>query len=215
MSATSGKVLAVSVSDQKGVRKTNVESARLVEDWGIEGDAHAGPGHRQVSLLAQESIAKMRAKGLDVDAGAFAENITTAAIDLTSLPIGARLRIGGGEVEITQIGKECHSRCAIYYQAGDCVMPREGVFARVVRGGEIRPGNEIVLVEADSEAEKSLSGQRTGGSCEIPYSPAIPSVFVRACPCPSHALIEPAKEPISQDPQRAQAPIRMRKEEQS
>jgi len=163
MSAATGKILAVSVSDRKGVRKTNVESARLIENWGIEGDAHAGPGHRQVSLLGDESVAKMRAKGLDVNAGAFAENITTAGIDLTCLPIGARLRIGGAEVEITQIGKECHSRCAIYYQAGDCVMPREGVFARVTRGGEIRPGDAIVLVETDSEAEKSLSGQRTGG----------------------------------------------------
>jgi MOSC domain-containing protein YiiM len=162
MSATSGKVLAVSISARKGVRKTNVESARLIENWGIEGDAHAGPGHRQVSLLAQESIAKIRAKGLDVDAGAFAENITTAGIDLTSLPIGARLRIGGAEVEITQIGKECHSRCAIYYQAGDCVMPREGVFARVVRGGEIRPGDAVTLAGTGNEAEKSLCGQRTG-----------------------------------------------------
>jgi len=160
MSAATGKILAVSVSDRKGVRKTNVESARLIENWGIEGDAHAGPGHRQVSLLGDESVAKMRAKGLDVDAGAFAENITTAGIDLTSLPIGARLRIGGAEVEITQIGKECHSRCAIYYQAGDCVMPREGVFARVTRGGEIRPGDEIVLIEEGNGAVESPSGQR-------------------------------------------------------
>jgi len=167
MSAATGKILAVSVSDRKGVRKTNVESARLIENWGIEGDAHAGPGHRQVSLLAQESIAKIQAKGLDVNAGAFAENITTAGIDLTSLPIGARLRIGGAEVEITQIGKECHSHCAIYYEAGDCVMPREGVFARVVRGGEIRPGDEIVLVEADSEAAESPSGQRAQAPIRI------------------------------------------------
>lgn len=167
MSGTTGKILAVSISDRKGVRKTNVESARLIEDWGIEGDAHAGPGHRQVSLLGDESVAKMRARGLDVDAGAFAENITTAGMDLTSLPIGARLRIGGAEVEITQIGKECHSRCAIYYQAGDCVMPREGVFARVARGGEIRPGDEIVLAEAGGEAAESLSGRRAQAPVRI------------------------------------------------
>jgi MOSC domain-containing protein YiiM len=213
MSAATGKILAVSVSERKGVRKTNVESARLIENWGIEGDAHAGPGHRQVSLLAQESIAKMRAKGLDVNAGDFAENITTAGIDLTSLPIGARLRIGGAEVEITQIGKECHSRCAIYYQAGDCVMPREGVFARVTRGGEVQPGDQIVLIEEGNGAVESPSGQRAGGSCEIPYSPTIPSVFVRVRP--SHALIEPAKEPITQDPQRAGRDDRMRKEGRS
>jgi MOSC domain-containing protein YiiM len=116
------------------------------ENYGIEGDAHAGDWHRQVSLLAQESIDKMRALGLDVTTGDFAENITTSGIDLVSLPIGSRLTMGDVLLEVTQIGKECHTRCAIYYQAGDCVMPREGIFARVLRGGRITPGCVITLL---------------------------------------------------------------------
>lgn len=143
-----GKIVAVSISATKGTRKTNVPCARLVENWGIEGDAHAGDWHRQVSLLAEESIAKIRAKGLDVKAGDFAENLTTSGIEIDHLPIGTRLRIGEVELEITQIGKECHSRCAIYEQAGDCVMPREGVFARVIRGGEIHAGDTVEEVRS-------------------------------------------------------------------
>jgi len=138
------KVVAVSVSEKKGMRKTNVTSARVVEDFGIEGDAHASSDwHRQVSMLAIESIDKMRKAGLDVGPGDFAENITTEGIDLVSLPIGARLRIGDIEGEVSQIGKECHDRCAIYKQAGDCVMPREGIFMKVIRGGVIAPGDEV------------------------------------------------------------------------
>jgi len=115
----------------------------LRENHGIVGDAHAGDWHRQVSLLAQESIDKMRALGLDVNAGDFAENITTRGIDLVSLPIGSRLQIGPTLLEVTQIGKECHTRCAIFYQAGDCVMPKEGIFVKVISGGTIRAGDEI------------------------------------------------------------------------
>ena len=110
---------------------------------GFRGDAHAGPGVRQVSLLAEESIAKMRGKGLSVGPGDFAENVTVEGIVLQALPVGARLRAGEAVLEITQIGKECHDRCAIYLQAGDCVMPREGIFARVVRPGKVSPGNAI------------------------------------------------------------------------
>jgi len=137
------QVLAVCISENKGERKKPVEAVELRENHGIVGDGHAGDWHRQVSLLAQESIDKMRALGLDVNAGDFAENITTSGIDLVSLPIGSRLQIGDTLLEVTQIGKECHTRCAIYYQAGDCVMPKEGIFAKVISGGMIRPGDGI------------------------------------------------------------------------
>lgn len=143
MNARHATVLALSVSEQKGVRKSNVDYVTLREEWGIEGDAHAGAWHRQISLLATESIEKIRAKGLDVDPGAFAENITTQGIDLLQLRIGDRLTLGAAELEITQKGKECHTRCAIYQQAGDCVMPREGVFARVIHGGIVTVGETI------------------------------------------------------------------------
>jgi MOSC domain-containing protein YiiM len=139
-------VLAVCISENKGERKKPVEAVELRENHGIVGDGHAGDWHRQVSLLAQESIEKMRAMGLDVNAGDFAENITTSGINLVSLPIGTQLQVGGTLLEVTQIGKECHTRCAIYYQAGDCVMPKEGIFARVISGGAIRPGDEIRVI---------------------------------------------------------------------
>lgn len=142
----SAQVIAVCISKNKGERKTPVASVELREEHGIIGDAHAGEWHRQVSLLAQESIEKMQRLGLDVDSGDFAENITTRGIDLVSLAIGARLSIGEITVEVTQIGKECHSRCAIYHQAGDCVMPKEGIFARVIHGGMVKPGDRIELM---------------------------------------------------------------------
>ncbi|QSV47068.1 MOSC domain-containing protein [Geobacter benzoatilyticus] len=141
----SAKVIAVCISKNKGERKTPVESVELRENHGIVGDAHAGEWHRQVSLLAKESIDKMRKLGLDVDSGDFAENITTEGIDLPGLPIGTRLTMGETLLEVTQIGKECHTRCAIYHQAGDCVMPKEGIFVRVITGGVVRPGDAIEL----------------------------------------------------------------------
>jgi MOSC domain-containing protein YiiM len=140
-----GKITAVCISLNKGERKTPVDAVVLREEHGIVGDAHAGTWHRQVSLLARESIEKMRALGLDVSNGDFAENLTTEGIDLPALPVGTRLSIGEAELEVTQIGKECHTRCAIYYQAGDCVMPKEGIFARVVRGGTVQPGDAVRL----------------------------------------------------------------------
>ncbi len=143
-----GRVLAVNISEDKGTKKTNVHSCALWRDFGLEGDAHAGPWHRQVSLLANESIEKMRAKGLNVGYGDFAENITTQGIDLVHLPIGTEIRIGDAVVlRVTQIGKECHTRCAIYYQAGDCVMPKEGIFAEVVSEGEVKAGDEIITAQ--------------------------------------------------------------------
>jgi MOSC domain-containing protein YiiM len=142
------KIESIAVSKKKGTRKTPVEETVLITDHGLEGDAHAGPWHRQVSFLSSESIQKAREKGLDVTFGDFAENIATSGIDWLKLPIGTRLKIGGTAlVEITQIGKECHNKCAIYYMAGDCIMPREGIFARVLEGGTIRCGDTIAFAD--------------------------------------------------------------------
>ena len=141
-----GKVLAVNISEKKGTRKKNIGSCLVVKDSGLKDDAHAGPWHRQVSLLANESIQHMKDLGLDVGYGDFAENLTTESVDLVHLPIGTTMRIGNQVVlRVTQIGKECHERCAIYYQAGDCVMPREGIFAEVLNEGEINVGDEITI----------------------------------------------------------------------
>jgi len=140
-----GRVVSVNIAAEKGVQKAPQPAIRLLVEHGVEGDAHAGPWHRQVSLLANESVEKMRAQGLDVAPGAFGENVTTEGIVVYQLPVGARLRLGEALVEVTQIGKVCHDRCAIYYQAGDCVMPREGIFVRVLEGGEVRPGDAIEL----------------------------------------------------------------------
>jgi MOSC domain-containing protein YiiM len=141
-----GKVLAVNISEKKGTKKTNIKSCALLKDFGLKGDGHAGPWHRQVSLLANESIEKMRAKGLNVGYGDFAENITTEGIDLVRLPVGTEIRIGESIIlRVTQIGKECHERCAIYYQAGDCVMPKEGIFTEVLSEGEVKVGDDIVI----------------------------------------------------------------------
>jgi len=137
------KIVSVCVSRNKGEKKTPVAQVELRQGHGIVGDAHAGNWHRQVSLLAIESIRKMQDMGLAVDAGDFAENLTTEGVELVTLPVGAGVRIGDTLLEITQIGKECHARCAIYDQAGDCVMPKEGVFARVVKGGKVQAGDRI------------------------------------------------------------------------
>jgi MOSC domain-containing protein YiiM len=137
------RIVGVCVSRSKGERKTPVGAAQLRENHGIEGDAHAGQWHRQVSLLAIESIRKMQELGLKVASGDFAENLTTEGIELYTLPIGTRFAIGETLLEVTQIGKECHTRCAIFYQAGDCVMPKEGIFARVLRGGSLAAGDSI------------------------------------------------------------------------
>ncbi len=144
------KVISINISPKKGMRKKAVDSAVLKENFGIENDAHASEKwHRQVSLLATESIKKMQDKGLKVGPGDFAENITTEGINLPVLPIGTKMTIGKNiELEVSQIGKLCHSRCAIYEQAGDCVMPREGIFVKVIKGGVIKTGDEIKLVGA-------------------------------------------------------------------
>jgi MOSC domain-containing protein YiiM len=142
-----GRVVSVNLSEKKTVRKTPGVQGTLVYDRGFDGDAHAGDWHRQVSLLAQESIDSMVAKGLDVGAGDFAENITTEGIDLPALPVGTVLKVGDEAVlEVSQIGKVCHTKCAIYYQAGDCVMPREGIFVVVREPGDVSVGDTVEIV---------------------------------------------------------------------
>lgn len=140
-----GKIVSINISEKKGVRKKPVDEATISENLGIEGDAHASSEwHRQVSLLALESIKKMQEAGADVKPGDFAENLTTEGIDLLALPIGTRMKIGKDVIgEVSQIGKECHSKCAIFYQAGDCVMPKEGIFIRILKGGKLKIGDEI------------------------------------------------------------------------
>ncbi|MCU0539374.1 MAG: MOSC domain-containing protein [Desulfobacterales bacterium] len=146
------KIVSIAVSRKKGTVKTPVAEAFLSKDHGLEGDAHAGPWHRQVSFLAAESIATARDQGLTVGFGDFAENIATEGIDWKNLPIGTRVRLGReAEVEITQIGKECHNRCAIYYKAGDCIMPREGVFGRVIAEGTVRCGDPVEILGASGD----------------------------------------------------------------
>lgn len=141
----SGTVVSINISEKKGVRKKPVDEGVLKKGYGIEGDAHASSEwHRQVSLLAMESIRKMQELGLEVFPGDFAENITTEGIDLLSLPVGTKITLGDEAVgKVSQIGKECHTRCAIYYQAGDCVMPKEGIFIEVLQGGRLRKGDRI------------------------------------------------------------------------
>jgi MOSC domain-containing protein YiiM len=141
------KIVSIAVSKKKGTTKTPVAEAYLSREHGLEGDAHAGPWHRQVSFLASESIEQAKAQGLDVGFGDFAENIATVGIDWKTLPVGTRVRLGAQAlVEITQIGKECHSRCAIYYKYGDSIMPREGVFGRVLEEGPVRCGDPVEII---------------------------------------------------------------------
>jgi MOSC domain-containing protein YiiM len=140
------KVLQVCISETKGIQKTPVDKAEVVVGFGLQGDAHGGDWHRQVSLLADESAQLMRENGADVGPGDFGENILTTGIDLPSLPIGTKIHMGEVELEVTQIGKECHTRCAIYNAAGTCVMPTQGIFCRVLRGGTLLPGTAVNTV---------------------------------------------------------------------
>jgi MOSC domain-containing protein YiiM len=148
MEKISGKILAVNISQKKGEKKNNINCGLFLEDLGLENDAHAEAGIiRQVSLLSKDSIDKIRAKGLDVHHGDFAENLTIEGIDLPALPIGTRLKVGDKVLlEVSQIGKVCHNRCNIFYTVGDCVMPREGIFAKVITGGEIKVDDTIEVV---------------------------------------------------------------------
>lgn len=143
-----GKVMAVCISEKKGTQKKNIHEAKFIEDFGIEKDAHAGKWHRQVSLLSYEKIEAFKAKGAPVEDGAFGENLIVSGIDFKTLPIGTKFVCNDVVLELTQIGKECHSGCEIYKIMGDCIMPREGVFTRVLHGGVIREGDELVIQDA-------------------------------------------------------------------
>ena len=177
-----GKLIAICTSEKKGTQKQQVEAATLREGYGIEGDAHAGNWHRQVSLLGLEKIEAFRAKGAEVEFGAFGENLVIEGFDFRSLPVGTRFSIGDVLLEMTQIGKECHSHCAIFHMVGDCIMPREGVFAKVLRGGSIRVGDEVTKIEADparafTAAWITLSDKGAEGLREDESGPLIGSIL--------------------------------------
>lgn len=146
-----GTIQAICISTKKGTAKKEVPSAYFETDWGIKGDAHGGKWHRQVSLLSLEKIEAFRRKGAQVDFGAFGENLVVEGFDLASLPVGTRFQIGDVLLELTQIGKECHSHCAIYHAVGDCIMPREGVFTRVLKGGEVKKGDTITRIPPQND----------------------------------------------------------------
>lgn len=146
-----GKVMAVCISEKKGTQKTRVSEGVLIEEHGIEGDAHAGKWHRQVSLLSYETIEAFKARGAQIEDGAFGENVIVEGIDLIHLPVGTRLRCGEILLEVTQIGKECHSHCEIFKKMGECIMPSNGIFTRVLHGGLMREGDEInVCIQQES-----------------------------------------------------------------
>lgn len=149
-----GKIMAVCISEKRGTQKKNIEKVRLIENFGLEGDAHGGNWHRQVSLLSYEKVRAFEEKGLSVEDGAFGENLLVEGFDFKTLPIGTRFRCGDVLLEMTQIGKECHSHCEIYQAVGDCIMPREGVFARVLHGGEIQIGDEMEIVPSSDSDSK-------------------------------------------------------------
>jgi MOSC domain-containing protein YiiM len=144
-SAATGRVIAVCTSPSKGTIKSDVGSGRLVEEFGIEGDAHAGFAHRQVSLIAAEDIETMRAKLPDLGPGSFAENLTTEGFDLSALKIGDRIATGDCVLEVSQIGKECHSKCQVFHLTGECIMPQKGIFCRVIKGGTVKTGDSIAV----------------------------------------------------------------------
>ena len=149
-----GKIMAVCISEKRGTQKKNIEKVRLIENFGLEGDAHGGKWHRQVSLLSYEKVRAFEEKGISVEDGAFGENLLVEGFDFKTLPIGTRFRCGEALLEMTQIGKECHSHCEIYQAVGDCIMPREGVFARVLHGGEMQIGYELEIVPSSDSDSK-------------------------------------------------------------
>lgn len=149
-----GKIMAVCISEKRGTQKKNIEKVRLIENFGLEGDAHGGNWHRQVSLLSYEKVRAFEEKGISVEDGTFGENLLVEGFDFKNLPVGTRFRCGEVLLEMTQIGKECHSHCEIYQAVGDCIMPREGVFARVLHGGMIQIGDELEIVPSSDSDSK-------------------------------------------------------------
>ena len=142
-----GVIKGICISEKRGTAKHEIEEAILAKDWGIQGDAHAGHWHRQVSLLSYEKIEEFRKKGADIELGAFGENLIVSRYDFRNLAVGTRFQCGEAVLEMTQIGKECHSHCEIYKRMGECIMPREGVFAIVLHGGTIRKGDLLERIE--------------------------------------------------------------------
>lgn len=165
-----GKIKAICISEKKGTQKTEVQEAELIADFGIKGDAHAGKWHRQVSLLGYEKIEAFKEKGVQLENGAFGENIVVEGFDLKKLPVGTKFQVGDVLLELTQIGKECHSHCAIYHAVGDCIMPREGVFTKVLQGGIIHRGDEMIMIKPEEDrlytaawitlSDKGYAGER-------------------------------------------------------
>lgn len=179
-----GKLIAICISQKRGTQKKEVQSAYLKPDWGIEGDAHAGNWHRQVSLLSLEKIEDFRAKGAEVDFGAFGENLVIEGYDLRNIPVGTKVQVKETVLELSQIGKECHSHCEIYKKMGDCIMPREGVFAKILKGGEIRPGDEVTLIPLEKDrpftaAVITLSDKGAAGEREDKSGPLIKEILER------------------------------------
>lgn len=180
-----GKILGICVSEKRGTEKHGIKEANLVKDWGIEGDAHGGKWHRQVSLLSFEKIEAFRAKGAEVEFGAFGENLIVEGYDLRALPVGTRFQIGDVILELTQIGKECHSHCQIYKRMGDCIMPREGVFAEVIEPGHIKVGDEITVIPPKKDrpftaAVITLSDKGSAGEREDKSGPKIVEMIEEA-----------------------------------
>lgn len=198
-----GKILAICTSEKKGTQKKPIDTARLIEDWGIEKDAHGGKWHRQVSLLSFEKIEAFREKGAEVDFGAFGENLVVEGFDLGQIPVGSQFQIGEAVLELTQIGKECHNHCAIYQAVGDCIMPREGVFTKVIKGGEIKTGDEIHLLPLPDDrpftaAVITLSDKSSRGEREDKSGPAIQEMLEQEGYRVVETLLLPdGKEPLS------------------
>ena len=192
-----GKVMAVCVSEARGTPKRNIGRARLRADWGVEGDAHAGNWHRQVSLLSYEAVQAFNARGANVADGAFGENLLVSGFDFKRLPVGTRLRFGDVRLEITQIGKECHSGCEIYQRVGDCIMPREGVFARVLAGGEVAVGDEMTLVHRVGILTASDKGAR--GEREDVSGPRIRSLLSAGYETVAYTVVPDDRETIARE----------------
>lgn len=197
-----GKIIAVCTSETRGVQKQSRKEALLEKDWGIRGDAHAGHWHRQVSLLSAEEVAAFNAKGADVRPGAFGENLVVEGIDFRSLPVGTLLRCGDALLELTQIGKECHHHCAIYKKMGDCIMPHEGVFARVLAGGRISAGDEMTVEPRTAPlpyqaAVVTLSDRCASGEREDKSGPSVAARLAAAGFVVAEQLVLPdEREPL-------------------